>query len=168
MCEIIPSFEYKWTEKYHLEDDNYILTYYSVLLNFVPIYRLFFKKSKLSYQIYKLHDNWKISDSYVNYNNFIDFSERKTLHDLIPPIDGWNLKIIQEAMFSMISKYHFQISKNHKIYDYFKINYFNHLDERGRKIIASFLFSVKNYKVRLPLEMSLMIFSNLRIINLNY
>lgn len=159
----IPLFACDWNQKFNLEDENYKMFYYSLCLNDIPVYKVKFKKENQYFVIYKYNNIWKIAENFTTFNNYFDFSFHNSLHNYIPPIEGWKENKFKVMFHKMINKYHNQLSNYDNDFKYFHIKYSKYLNNKGREYIINFILINK----KIPIEMILMILSFFRIKELN-
>lgn len=168
---LIPRYVNSWAKNFsNLNDGQYNFFFFSLFLNQCPVYRIYDKKEKKSYDIYKYSDKWLISFSH-DYDGTIDYSLQKPLHPLIPPIRGWGNLKISKMLNHILCKYHNNIAKLDITYDWWRPKYLKDTNNNMKRFMTNFFLASKRYQqktnIYLPLEMVFFIFNFFRIIDFN-
>jgi len=160
-------FADEWRKNFSkISDQSYDFYYFSLCFNNCPVYRIYDRKEKISYDVYRDKQKWKITSKFSSHR-FYDYSLSKTLHPFIPPLEGWGNIKFKKMMEHIIPKYHYYLAKADDNYNWWHTKYMGKISLSFREIIKTFILSLNKYRQKLPLEIIFIIFSNFRV-NYNY
>jgi len=160
-----------WSKKFKcLNTQKYHFYYFSLHYNSSPVYRLYTKKDRKSYDIYKYKNYWYVSSRF----NFLDF---KSIHDnskkvnsiapeVLPPKYGWQKKEFSEIFNDIMTRYHIQLALFDIRFDGWVYKHRKMTPLKMKKFFSTIIATLNSYykksNIFLPKELIYIILNNFR------